>query len=264
MNGARGTGATRDLTNARLAVASVLPVLAAIFLSLIVFTLPDPWGQPGGPLLQGAAVLGAILLVAAFVAVLAKRFGRPGKQGFKSHVWLASIGTALVVVHAASGLDRPPAVLLALLLLLTVLGVWSRIQGARLMAATFGQKSRAFQKPNEERRARLAEIIAAKQALLPDIDADADEALFSAEPRHWLRAPLATLRYGRLTAEEHALTGAKSALPPAQAMWRLVHRLIAWAFLAGLLGHIIIVMFFARYAADDRAIYWLHFSKWDF
>jgi len=53
-------------------------------------------------------------------------------------------------------------------------------------------------------------------------------------------------------------------MPRAQALWRMVHRLVAWAVLAGLVGHIVIVMFFARYAADDSTIYWLHFAAWDF
>lgn len=264
MSGAREADAKGDLSNGRLAATTVLALLAGVFLSVLVAALPDPWGQPGGLLLQGAAVLGAGMLTAAFVVVFAKRFGRQGKQGFRSHVWLASVGAALVFVHAASGLDRPPAALLALLIFLIALGVWSRMQGARLMAATFGEKPRAFQAPDVDARARLQRIIDAKQALLRDIDDQADEALFSPTPRHWLRAPLAVARYSRLGAEERALTGATATMPRAQALWRLGHRLVAWAFLAGLLGHIAIVMFFARYAADDRAIYWLHFAAWDF
>lgn len=260
----RGADAKGDLSNGRLAATTMLALLAGVFLAILAAALPDPWGQPGGLLLQGAAVLGAGMLTASFLVIFAKRFGRHGKQGFRSHVWLASVGMALVFVHAASGLDRPPAALLALLVALVALGMWSRMQGARLMAATFGEKPRAFRAPDTDARARLARIIDAKQALLRAIDPDANEALFSPEPRHWLRAPLAVLRYSRLAAEERALTGATATMPRAQALWRMVHRLIAWAFLAGLLGHIAIVMFFARYAADDRTIYWLHFAAWDF
>ena len=159
---------------------------------------------------------------------------------------------------------KPPATLFVLLLLLIGLGVWSRLQGARMMARTFGEKRTGFAKPDPAVRARLAALIERKQALLAKLDPSANEALFSPQFRHWLSAPVLALRYTKLAVEESSIVGAAAGLPQIQARWRLVHRLAALAFVGGLLAHIIIVMLFAGYAADGGDIYWLHFAAWDF
>lgn len=260
----RALRAGGDLPNARLAAIVALALLAGVFLAALAPSLPAPWGRPGGPLLQAAAALGSLLLLASFAAVLAKRFGRSGKTGFRRHVWLASVGAAMVFAHAASNVTRPAGFLLALLFALILLGVWSRTAGARRMAATFGEKRRAFAGPDAANRARLAEIVQAKRALLARLDAAADEGVFSPGPRHWLRAPLATFAYARLAGTEARLMAARAEISPAQAWWRLGHRLLAWAFVAGLVLHIVIVMWFAGYVADGGEVYWLHFAAWDF
>lgn len=239
-------------------------LIAAIFCIILVAGITGEWGAPGGPLLQSAAALGALLLIGSFFAVLAKRRGKPGKAGFHGHVWLASIGTGLVAIHGASGLAKPPALLLALLAVLIGLGVWSRLQGARMMAQTFGQKRAAFSRPDKALRSKLQALLEQKQALLTKLDPAANEALFSPTMRHWRRAPILTFRYAQLAAEERRLIAPDQALPPIQARWRLIHRLAGLAFLGGLIGHILIVMFFAGYASDGREIYWLHFAAWDF
>lgn len=261
------TGAGRhgaDLSNARLITATALTLTGGLFLAVLIPALPDPWGLPGGPLLQAAAAVGSALLLASFAAVLAKRFGGDGKRRFHAHVWLASVGAALVFAHGASNLGRPPALLLAMLAGLILLGVWSRTRGAALMAGTFGEKRRAFAAPDASARERLREIVAEKERLLARIEPGANEGVFSLGPAHYRRAPLAAFAYARLAAAEARLTGARAAVHPAQAVWRLLHRLLAWGFVLGLAGHILVVMLFARYAADDRAIYWLHFAAWDF
>ena len=255
---------TVNLSNAELASVTALALLAGALLAIVAAALPGAWGLPGGPLLQAAAALGSLLLLASFAAAFAKRLGRPGKQGFRGHVWLAALGVGLVLPHALQGLDRPPALLLLMLAALIGLGVWSRTAGARLTASAFGEKPRGFEAIDPEARQSLKDIIEAKRDLLQRIDPSADEALFSPTMRHWLTSPFAAGRYARLAAAEERLTGARAALPPAQSAWRLLHRLIAWGFVAGLIGHIVIVMLFARYAADERAIYWLHFAAWDF
>lgn len=252
-----------DLSNQRLAWIVALAGVAAAMLTILLVALPHPWGAPGGPILQAAAALGAVLLLASFAAVMAKRFGGKGKRAFHSHVWLASIGAALVFVHAASNLGRPPALLLAALAGLIALGVWSRMAGARRFAAVFGEKRRGFRRPDPETRRRLAALLAAKQALLARIDPAADERLFAPSAIHWRRSPFRTIQYVRLAAEEERLTGARAALGP-EARWRMVHRLLAWGFVGGLLLHVIIVMWFAGYVADGREIYWLRFADWDF
>lgn len=256
--------ADADLSNAALAAIVALTLLAGVFLAALAPSLPGDWGRSGGPLLQGAAALGSALLLASFAAVLAKRFGRPGRRGFRSHVWLASVGAALTFAHAAGNLGRPAALLLVLLAALILLGAWSRVAGARRMAATFGEKRRAFARPDPERRARLAAIIEEKRALLATLAPGADEGLFSPSPRHWLKAPFKTAAYARLVATEAGLTQARAQVSPAQAWWRAAHRLLAWSFVAGLFLHIVIVMWFAGYVADGDEVYWLHVAAWDF
>lgn len=255
---------SRDLPNARLIAIVALSLAAGLFLAVGAPSLPGAWGRPGGPLLQAAAALGALLLFASFAAVLAKRRGRPGKRAFHGHVWLASIGSALVFAHAAGNFDRPPALMFLLLAILMALGVWSRIGGARRMASTFGQKRAAFGAPDPDRRARLASVLQAKRDLLAKLDPAAAEATFSLTPRHWRRAPLKAVRYQALVDQEAHLTGARAALSPLQAYWRRVHHGLAMLFLIGLLVHIAVVMIFAGYAADGGEIYWLHFADWDF
>ena len=257
-----------DLSNQRLIAIVAGAGIGSAFLTVLLTALPDPWGAPGGPILQAAAALGSALLLASFVAVLVKRTGsadrRPeGKRAFHSHVWLASLGTALVFAHAASNLGRPPALLLALLALLIGLGVWSRTHGARRIAGAFGQKRGGFRRPDPAARDALARIVDQKRDLLKTLDPDADERLFSPTARHLRRRPFLTLRYLKLAAAEERLTGARAALGPA-GRWCLAHRLLAWAFVGGLVAHVIIVMAFAGYAADGRDIYWLHFADWDF
>ena len=253
-----------DLPNRDLIAWVALSLTAGLALALLVPSQAGDWGRSGGPVLQAAATIGAILLLGSFLAVLAKRTGKSGKHGFRLHVAMASLGAGLVMAHGLANVGRPPALLLLLLAALVALGVWSRTGGARLSAGTFGNKRDGFLKPDPDRRARLAAVIDAKRALLSEIDKDADEATFSPVARHWRSKPFATLRYQKLAAEEEALTGARAAISPAQARWRLLHRLLAWAFVAGLFAHIVIVMLFAGYASDGGEIYWLHFADWDF
>ena len=252
------------MPNRDLIAWTALSLTAGATLAALLPSLPGDWGRSGGPLLQGAATLGALLLLGSFAAVLGKRAGKPGKRGFRLHVAFASLGAALVLSHGLANLGRPPALLLLLLACLLALGVWSRIGGARLAASTFGRKPDGFIRPDASRRAGLKRVIEAKRALLSDIDPAADEGTFSLRGRHWRAAPLKAWRYSRLAAEEEDLTGARATLSPAQARWRLLHRLLAWAFILGLFAHIVIVTLFAGYASDGGEIYWLHFADWDF
>lgn len=251
-----------DLPDSRLA-AIVIAALGAALVGLVIApALPDGLARPGGPLLQGAAILGSILLLASLWAVLAKKRGRPGKAGFRSHVWLASAGTVLVAVHSTGTLFKIPSLLLVSLAALIALGVWSRVIASKRMARTFGTKLAGFSKPNETTRARLGGLIEEKRALLREIDAGADESTFSLQARHWLASPGRALAYHRAVLEEHRLIGTRASVSPAQAYWRIVHRLLAWGFVAGLAIHILTVTFFAGYVAEGREIYWWHLTRW--
>lgn len=220
------------------------------------------WARPGSPLLQSLAIIGSLLLLASFAAVLAKRFGRQGKAGFRAHVGLASLGLALVLAHWSFQVFQFPTLLLVILACLVALGLWSRSAGAKQMAGTFGRKHGAFTPPSPATRERLKALIGEKRALLERIDPQASEATFSLQPRHWLAKPMRARAYQKLCSEELALTGATAVLSRGQRYWRLAHRLLAWGFVAGLVGHVIVVTFFAGYVADGREVYWWRLADW--
>ncbi len=252
-----------DLSNKTLIHAVTLGVVLGGLGLLTVPLLPADLGRPGGPLLQSLAIIGSLMLLGAFGVAFGKRMGGPGKQGVTHHVWLACIGMALVVTHSTGTLTEIPSSLLAMLAFLVVLGVWARLQGAQRMAATFGTKPAGFGIPDPAVKAQLRALIEEKEALLPALDPDAREGTFSPGVRHWLRAPLSTLAYRRAMARESDLVGARAPLSRAQARWRLVHQLLAWGFVGGVLIHVIVVTFFAAYTADGREIYWWHLFAWD-
>lgn len=259
-----GSKKSLDLPNRSLKTIVILSLIGGVFFSIITSSLPNEWGKSGGPILQSAAVLGALLLLSSFVAVLAKRFGGPGKYGFRLHVWLASIGSSLVLSHSIQNLSRPPAILLLMIVGLIILGLWGRTKGSRLASMTFGEKRGGFAAADPDKRQRLYEIIQSKGFLLESIEASAQEAEFSLKIKHYLRSPIKAFRYRRLAAIEEGLTGAKEKLSRAQIFWRLSHRLLAWAFIIGLFLHVVIVMFFAKYAANGGEPYWFHFLALDF
>ncbi len=254
----------KDLNNSLLYAIVGGTVAAGLVAATVFGASAADWARPGSPLLQSAAILGGLLLLASFAAVLAKRFGQPGKRGFHAHVGLASLGLALVMAHWSFGVWRFPTLLLVLLAALVVLGVWSRSAGAKQMARTFGRKHAAFKPPSAETHARMRTLIAEKRAVLANLDPAAGEATFSLQPRHWLTRPGKAVAYQRLCDEELRLTGATAMLSSGQRHWRLVHRLLAWAFVAGLVGHVLVVTFFAGYVADGREIYWWHITDWNF
>ena len=90
-------------------------VCGAVTISLITLIAVDflPVGlrQPGSPVLQSAAIIGSILLILSFLAILAKRFGKSGKSGFKAHVWLANIGFIFIIAHSGLAVLSIPCLL---------------------------------------------------------------------------------------------------------------------------------------------------------
>lgn len=220
--------------------------------------------RSGDPLLLTLALIGSLLLIGSVLSACAKRGGRASRFFYRLHVWLAASGFLLVAIHSKGSLSRPPALLLAILLGLMLLGYWSRTHGASAMAATFGTKRAGFLPPDEKTRQRLRDIIRHKQQLLTVIDESATEALFSLTPTHWLKNPRAALAYQRAVTHEHSLTGLRQSVNPLQAYWRLLHQFLSIAFVAGLLLHIILVLFFAGYVAGDDEIYWWHIFAWRF
>lgn len=256
------------LSNAAL-VAIVSATLAAIVCWFLLRAALSPaWRTPGSPPLYLMGVAGALLLLVPGAFALAKRGGRSSRPvaWFNAHVLCACLGAVLIAIHSAGHLSRPPALLLAALTALGVLGVWARLRAARLMAATFGSKvgsnMRAFTPPDAPTRARLQRIIERKRALLPALAPEANEGTFSVNLPHLLRNPGAAFAYRALEREETRLLGTRDAVPPAQARWRPLHIALAWAFIGGITVHVLTVTFFAGYVADYGPIGWWHLSAW--
>ncbi|MEX0871510.1 MAG: hypothetical protein WDZ65_06785, partial [Aquisalimonadaceae bacterium] len=242
-------------------LALIVGLGVALFVYLLVKpSLPELWQRPGTPVLQTAGIVGSILLLVPFAFSLGKRAGtsRVPNRLFILHVLASVLGSFLVAIHAAAGLQGPPLVILACLLALVVTGVVARVHISGHMAATFGTKSAPFLPVAPELKDQLRNIIRQKQELLRKLDPQAQEALFSVTLRHWVRAPRLSLAFHRLARREARLIGERASVRLIQAYWRPLHIALAWVFLAGLAVHVIVVTFFAGYAAGEGEIYWWH------
>ena len=253
---------SQDLSNFYL----VAIVCGAIIISLVTLVaidcLPVGFRQPGSPLLQSAAIIGSILLILSFLAILAKRFGKPGRSGFKAHVWLANIGFILIIAHSGLAVLSIPGILLILLLVIAILGIYARLVLSRQMENTFGTKRTGFSAPDETMRNELKHLIAHKQRLLKKIDPSANEAFFSIQARNWVKTPVLAFRYNHAVGKEAGLLETRKSVPFFQAYYRSIHQLLSIAFLLGLIIHIVTTIFFAGYVAEDRHIYWWHITEW--
>ena len=253
-----------DLSDAKLLwlIGGTVAAIAAWF--AVRPWLPEGWRVPGSPALYLTGVAGVALLLVPAAFAIVKRGGltRDPVAWFNAHVVCASLGTVLIVVHSAGYLRRAPALLLAALLALAVLGVWARVRGSRRMAATFASKAPAFSIPDAATRERLKAIMSAKRRVLDGLDPGAREGTFSVTLRHWARAPRQAAAYQRLAREESRLLGTRRAVGAAQAWWRPLHMALAWLFVAGVAIHVVTVTFFAGYVADGGPITWWHLTAW--
>ncbi len=248
------------------------PLFVVLGMALVVLTgvvvvqaaMPD-LREAGSPLRQSLAMLGGLLLLVPAGFSIAKRGGlskRP-PSWFVAHVLASAAGLAMVSFHAVGGrLLSPPGVVLALLFFLVLQGTLARIFLSPKLSQQFGSRPPSYREVGSSDRAALAAIIERKRALLPRLDAQASEALFSPNLRHALRHPWLTLRYARLAAIESRLVGARRGAGTSLSLWRRLHIAVALMFLAGLAAHVIVVVVFAGYAAAGRPIYWWHLAAW--
>jgi hypothetical protein len=227
-------------------------------------TLPEAWRMPGSPALYLTGVAGVLLLLVPVAFVIAKRGGGSSNPvgWFNAHVVCSLAGMVLIAIHSGGFLRRPPALLLLALLVLAALGIWARVRGSRIMAATFAAKAPAFSVPDAATRERLRQIIAEKYRLLPALDPQAAEGTFSVNLPHFIRSPRLALAYRSLAREESLLLATRRAVPPEQAWWRPLHMALAWIFVLGVVIHVITVTFFAGYVADGGPITWWHLAAW--
>ena len=253
-----------DLPDTLLRLLTAAAVAAIIAWFLLRGFLPEPWRTPGSPELYLAGVAGALLLLVPVAFSVAKRSGMSERPvaWFNAHVVCSLAGVVLIAVHSGGFLRRPPALMLLALAGLVVLGVVARVRVSREMARTFGAKQPHFPAPDEAAQARLRELIAAKRQLLAQLDPAANEGTFSVNLPHFLRTPRLALAYRRLAAEEARLLGTRAAVSRAQGLWRPLHLLLAWLFVAGIAIHVVTVTFFAGYVADGGPITWWHLRAW--
>jgi len=253
-----------DLPDDRLLKLMAAAVTAIVAWFVVRRWLPAAWREPGSPELYLTGVAGVALLLVPAAFALAKRGGASPdpRAWFNAHVWCPSLGFVLVAVHSGGFLRRPPALLLAAILALAVLGVWARVRGSRRMAATFASKAPAFRIPDTGARERLRALISEKRRLLRDLEPQASEGTFSVTLAHWMRSPRLALAYGKLAREEARLLRLREAVGPYQAWWRPLHMALAWTFVLGVAIHVVTVTFFAGYVADGGPIRWWHLAEW--
>ncbi len=251
------------MSNARLGwgIAAAIAAMAAWFALRPV--LPAQWRTPGSRELYLTGVAGAMLLLVPVAFALAKRSGhaRAPRSWFDAHVGCSLAGAVLIAAHSAGSLRHAPALLLAAIVALAALGAWARVAGARRMAATFASKQPSFARPGPGKRERLKALIEEKRRMLATLDPEATEGTFSVTLPLLLRRPRTARAYARLAREETNLIGTRRAVTPAQAWWRPLHLAIAWIFVAGVLIHVVVVTFFAGYAAHGGPVTWWHLGS---
>ncbi len=253
-----------DFPDARLLRLTAGAVVAIILWFIVRGALPELWRTPGSPALYLTGVVGVLLLLVPVAFVLAKRGGHSTNPvgWFNAHIVCSLLGMVLISIHSGGFLRRPPALLLLVLLALAVLGVWARVRGSRLMAATFASKAPAFQVPDAATRERLRVLISEKRRLLTELDPQAIEGTFSVNLPHFMCSPRLAFAYRRLAREETQLLGSRLAVSAEQAWWRPLHMALAWLFVLGVVIHVCTVTFFAGYVADDGPITWWHLTAW--
>ena len=236
---------------------------AVFFLSLVLF------GQqkPGSPVAQWSAAIGVCLLLAPLLFTILKRSGYIDSPPFWfiTHVFGATLGACLILLHAAGGnWLSPPGMVLFLMLFLLIQGTLLRTVVSRSFAHLFARSSIAlgFSVPTSLDRIELGKIIEQKTELLQHLDRETPEALFSPTLKHWLKHPLLSFRYQSLIDREARMVGARQAAGWIRGWSRRIHMSVAILFYGGLLAHIIVVLFFAGYVAGDGEIDWWYITAW--
>lgn len=251
-----------DLPDHAIYIFVALAIIGVI-IALSPLTLQSP-GSPGG---QWAALCGMIALLAPMLFSLMKRSGASENPPFWfiTHVVCACIGVYFILFHAAAGnWYSPPGIVLFLMLFLIFQGAYLRISISSRFSHLFAGSavSGGYGSAAKFDKKRLQALIEQKQRLLQTLDSSADEALFSPNLGHWLRHPRLTLRYQKLIADEARMIGARASAGFWLAWSRRIHMIAAALFFIGLIAHVVIVLFFAGYAAGEDEITWWYITDW--
>jgi len=216
---------------------------------------------------QSCGALGAAALLTPFAFVIMKRSGKSENPPawFIAHVIATSLGSCLIFIHVANGnWLSPPGIVLTLLVFLILQGSLLRVVLSRGFSLLFARSSAAsgFSAPAGLDKTALQGIIDDKIHLLSKLDSAADEALFSPALKHWLRQPINSCRYQLLAEREARMVGARGAVGIELRWSRRIHMLAALGFYLGLLAHVIVMLFFAGYAAGGDDIDWWYITAW--
>lgn len=246
---------------------AILILLILVTIALIIALSPFMPKQPGSPIAQWAAAIGVTALLAPMFFSLLKRSGLSASPPFwfVAHVLSACIGVYFVLFHAANGnWLSPPGAVLILMLFLIIQGGFLRISVSARFSHLFARNSIAsgFAKPALLDRKKLQVLIEYKQVVLAQLDPNASEALFSPNLKHWLTHPLLSLRYQSLISMEADMVGARQSAGWLMAWSRRLHMLAATLFFLGLISHVVVVLFFAGYAAGGEEIDWWYITAW--
>ncbi len=237
----------------------------ALVVSLLLAWPGSP--QPGSTIGQSCAIIGTGLLLTPFAFVIMKRSGKSESPPawFIAHVFATSLGSCLIVIHAANGnWLSPPGMVLILMIFLILQGSLLRVVLSRGFSLLFARSSAAqgFSAPAELDKQALQSVIDAKIALLRVLDPDANEALFSPALKHWLQHPIHSCRYQLLAEQEARMVGARGSVSIELRWARRIHMLAALGFYLGLMAHVVVVLFFAGYAASGNEIDWWYITAW--
>ena len=235
-------------------------IFVIVVVTNLILVLPQ-MPAPGSTFGQLCAAIGALLLLAPLVFTIMKRSGKSSSPPtwFIVHVLFSVFGACFILIHVSSG-DwlTPPGFLLLLLIFLLLQGSLFRAVISRGFSLLFARSSAplGFHAPAGLDRAALQNTIDRKTELLRQLDPSAAEALFSPALKHWLRHPWLSCRYQLLAEREARLVGARNSADRGLAWARRIHLLVATGFYFGLIAHVIVVLFFAGYAADGGPIDW--------
>ena len=241
--------------------------VTVLIVAIIIALSPLIEHKPASASAQWAALFGLIALLAPMLFSITKRSGLSENPPFwfVTHVVCACIGVLFILFHAAAGnWLSPPGLVLILMLFLVIQGAFLRISISSRFPQLFARSAVAdgFATAKNIDKQHLQALIERKQQLLNQLDISATEALFSPNLGHWLRHPLLTLRYQKLIAEEARLIGARASAGFWLAWSRRIHMIAAALFFIGLIAHVIIVLFFAGYAAGEGEIDWWYITDW--
>ena len=246
---------------------TILLLLAVVIAAAASILLLPGGVSPASVSGQLCAAAGALLLLAPLLFVVMKRSGLSASPPtwFIAHVLATMLGCCLIFIHvAAAEWITPPGLVLALLVALVLQGSLLRVVFSRGFSLLFARSSLAtgFSAPQTLDKAALQGVIDAKVSLLQSLDPGADEARFSPALKHWMRRPLKSLRYQWLAEREARMIGARASAGWELGWSRRIHMLIALGFYLGLLAHVVVVLFFAGYAADGEPIDWWYITAW--